>query len=319
MRQCNVRNIKEYNKKEQNKIPYLFVFVDELSYLIKNEQIEILFDLARCSYFCGVYFIVGTSDVSFDKNRVLCGAVKANFINRICFAVDLSKESKLVLDSGGAENLDINEILVSEVSSKDIIDTKVSLDFGDCKINKDVNNYKKYLFFEIETTGLYVEKDKIIKFYYLLTDREMNIEKQEEFFINTGDAVITEEVSEIVGISQNDIDNGKSGEFLADLLRDILNKDTLAMSYNLRFTKTFLIAFLRENGLLDILNNVDCLDIFEVFKTNEKDIARRTINDAAEFYKIGVKCDGQNEPLVYCELFKKMKILYNLSLFIRQL
>lgn len=139
LRQCNVRNIGEYNEKEQNKMSFIFIFVDELSYLMKDKQIDKLLELGKCWNCCGIYLIVATSDVSFDENKVLCGQVKANFVNRICFAVDSKKESKLVIDEGGAENLSGNEVIVSEVNGV-IKNTKVSLDFGNKNFINNVND-----------------------------------------------------------------------------------------------------------------------------------------------------------------------------------
>lgn len=313
--QCDVRNIREYNEKEINKLPYIFVIVDEISYLTQFKQIKELLSLSPLNRCCGIHLIVATSNLSLEQDKVLSGLVKATFLNRICFTVDTKEESKLVIDKSGAEELykENNEIILSEATKY----TKLFLDYNNSNAEKTINSYQKYSFFDIETSGLDADKNDIIKFYYVLTDNKMNIEKQEEFFINTGNTIISKEISTITGITQKDIDEGKDSEFLVDLLKDLINKETLMVSYNMPFTMSFLTIFLHKNEALEILTDVDYLDLLEVFKENEKGIKKYRIKNAVEFYKLNIEPDGTNDLAIYYELFKKMNERYKLNDFIK--
>ena len=96
LKECNVKNIEEHNKKEKNKLPYLFVFVDEINDFVENEFWDKLFAIAKTSRITGINIIAATSVL--DKTKSLCGKIKATFMDRICFEVDTKEESKLVID-----------------------------------------------------------------------------------------------------------------------------------------------------------------------------------------------------------------------------
>lgn len=112
LKEFNVKNIEEYNQKQTNKIPYIFIFIDEISDLISNGLIDNLLALTKLSKAIGINIFAATSQI--DKTKSLCGKIKANFLNRICFALDTKQQSKLVLDDYGAENLNHNEIIVND-------------------------------------------------------------------------------------------------------------------------------------------------------------------------------------------------------------
>ena len=112
MKECNVKNIEEYNKKEVNKIPHMFIFVDEISDLIENGHIDKLLSLINPSKCTGINIFVGTS--LLDKGKALCSKVKASFMDRICFPVDTKEESKLVIDEYGAEKLNKGEMIIND-------------------------------------------------------------------------------------------------------------------------------------------------------------------------------------------------------------
>lgn len=124
-RESGVFNIEDYNNKECFKLASIYLFIDELSNIQKYGQLEMLIALIDKCPACGIYIIVATSNV--NNKKVLCGKVKANFYNRICFNLDSKEESKLALDESGAETLNRNnnEVLINEIANSTI----VSLDF----------------------------------------------------------------------------------------------------------------------------------------------------------------------------------------------
>ncbi len=99
-----VRNIEGYNKNEQ-RLPYIVVFIDELADLmqIAAKQIEsAITRLAQLSRAVGIHLILATQRPSVD---VITGVIKANFPARVSFKVASKVDSRTVLDMNGAENL----------------------------------------------------------------------------------------------------------------------------------------------------------------------------------------------------------------------
>lgn len=100
-----VRNIDAYNEKQENKMPYIIVIIDELADLmiVAREQIETAITrLAQLSRAVGIHLILATQRPSVD---VVTGVIKANFPSRISFKVASKVDSRTVLDSNGADKL----------------------------------------------------------------------------------------------------------------------------------------------------------------------------------------------------------------------
>ncbi|MCX8061029.1 MAG: DNA translocase FtsK [Anaerolineales bacterium] len=104
------RNIDTYNKKarrhkELTPLPYLVVLIDELADLMMTaaEQTEhALIRLAQMARATGIHLIIATQRPSTD---VVTGLIKANFPARIAFAVASAVDSRVILDTVGAETL----------------------------------------------------------------------------------------------------------------------------------------------------------------------------------------------------------------------
>jgi len=104
------RNIDTYNRKMRKKrdsepLPHVVVMIDELADLMMSapEQTEpALVRLAQMARATGIHLVVATQRPSTD---VVTGLIKANFPARISFAVASSVDSRVILDSSGAESL----------------------------------------------------------------------------------------------------------------------------------------------------------------------------------------------------------------------
>ena len=107
---AGARNIIEYNKKMRRdpnaqKLPYIVIIIDELADLMMlapedtERSITRLAQMARAT---GIHMVIATQRPSVD---VVTGLIKANFPARIAFAVASSTDSRVILDSTGAERL----------------------------------------------------------------------------------------------------------------------------------------------------------------------------------------------------------------------
>ncbi|MFN2209028.1 MAG: DNA translocase FtsK 4TM domain-containing protein [Candidatus Promineifilaceae bacterium] len=104
------RHIDEYNKKisrrrDAQKMPYIVIVIDELADLMMlapedtERSVTRLAQMARAT---GIHMVIATQRPSVD---VVTGLIKANFPARIAFAVASGTDSRVILDTTGAERL----------------------------------------------------------------------------------------------------------------------------------------------------------------------------------------------------------------------
>lgn len=109
MSKAKTKNIENYNEKAQKEgfapFPYIVVIIDELADLMMTGGKEVEYSIARLAQMArasGIHLIVATQRPSVD---IVTGLIKANLPSRISYKVGQKIDSKVILDSFGAESL----------------------------------------------------------------------------------------------------------------------------------------------------------------------------------------------------------------------
>jgi S-DNA-T family DNA segregation ATPase FtsK/SpoIIIE len=113
LQKAGVRNIAQYNASVHEgkapegaeEMPYLVIVIDELADLMMVAAKEVedsICRIAQLARAAGIHLIVATQRPSTD---IITGLIKTNITNRIAFAVGSSIDSRVILDTPGADKL----------------------------------------------------------------------------------------------------------------------------------------------------------------------------------------------------------------------
>ena len=110
MADAGVRDLDSYNKtcatvEDRQTLPQIVVVIDELADLMlvaAKEVEEAICRVAQMGRASGIHLVIATQRPSAD---VITGLMKANIPSRIAFAVASAMESRIILDTAGAEKL----------------------------------------------------------------------------------------------------------------------------------------------------------------------------------------------------------------------
>ncbi|GBE38303.1 DNA translocase FtsK [bacterium BMS3Bbin08] len=188
------RNIETYNKKiranpdsEEEPLPYIIIFIDEFAdfMLVSPQEVEnSIARLAQMARAAGIHLILATQRPSVD---VITGVIKANFSSRLSFNVASKLDSRIILDTYGAEQLlgkgdmlyvtpgaRMTRVHGAYVSEEEV---RIIVDFIKAQGPPD------YSIFESLAAGEQAEID--------LTDRDELYQQALDVVLNTGQATIS--------------------------------------------------------------------------------------------------------------------------------
>ena len=103
-----VRSIEEYNASHSEKMPYIMFFIDDLADLMRQDHElaviakKVIADIAEQTESVGIHLIICTQVPSAG---VITAEIKKHISFRIGFRVSFCKDSQVILDETGAENL----------------------------------------------------------------------------------------------------------------------------------------------------------------------------------------------------------------------
>lgn len=101
----NVKNIEEYNRRVQLKLPRIIVFIEDLCDLMayeKEDVEEALIEIVKISRKVGIHLIISTYRTSTE---IITGRIKSNIPTRLTFKLPSRVDSRTVIDKSGAEKL----------------------------------------------------------------------------------------------------------------------------------------------------------------------------------------------------------------------
>ncbi len=99
------KTLSEEEKERLKPLPYIIIIIDELAELMMVGAQEVEYCIARLAQLAravGIHLVMATQRPSTD---VITGTIKNNFASRIAFRVPSKIDSRIIIDTGGADKL----------------------------------------------------------------------------------------------------------------------------------------------------------------------------------------------------------------------
>lgn len=147
--------------------------------------------------------------------------------------------------------------------------------------------------FDLETTGLDPETDRIVEFAFILLDAGLEELDRWHGLIHPGRPIPTS-ASDVHGITDQDVADHPRFDHVAPLVQTLVD-DAILMAYNHGFDKAFLHAELVRAGGHGIADKHPFIDPMEHFKRFEP-TTRNTLGHSVEHY-LGRDLDGAHRAI----------------------
>lgn len=137
---------------------------------------------------------------------------------------------------------------------------------------------KPIVVYDLETSGLSVDKDEIISFYALRIDLDSSTQKLE--FICKPTCPISPKASEVNGYTEESLQNNKPFKTYAKPISSLLEGCDLAGFNNSHFDDLILSRQMDECGYKDFLKDRFSFDVYKVYKSHHS----RKLSEACLYY-----------------------------------